>query len=239
MKTRSRLVASLSGGRTRLDCIRSCAPIHLRETRDGVYLIGGAAGPLGGDDLRLEIEVGSGATLVVRSAAASLALPGPGGFSRMTVDVRVAAGGTLRWLPEQVIAGGGCDHRIVNRLTLAWGATVVWRDELVLGRRREPPGRVSNRIDVTVAARPLLRNELGVGPGASGWDGPAVAGEAGAVGSLLLVAPGLTADAALLGPTAAILPLAGSAALASVLAADSVELRSVLERAERTLTGTC
>lgn len=239
MKTRSRLAASVSGGRTRLDCIRSCAPIHLRQTPDGVYLIGGAAGPLGGDDLRLEIEVGPGATLVVRSAAASIALPGPGGFSQVVVEARVAPGGTLRWLPEQVIAGGGCDHRIVNRLTLAPGSTLVWRDELVLGRRGEPPGRVSNRIDVTVAGRPLLRNELKMGPGVPAWNGPAVAGEAGAVGSLLVVAPGLTAHAALLGPWAAILPLAGSAALASALAADSVELRSILEGAERTLTGTC
>lgn len=236
VKTRSRLSVSLAGGRSRLDCIRSCAPIHLRETPAGVYLIGGAAGPLGGDDLLLEIEVEPGATVVIRSAAASLALPGPGGFSRVVVEARVAAGGTLRWLPEQVIAGAGCDHRIVNRLLLEPGATVVWRDELVLGRRGEAPGRVRNRIDVNIGGNPLLRNELRVGTEAPGWNGPAVAGFAGAVGSLLVVAPELAAQPVVLASTAAILPLAGPAALASALAGDSLELRALLEEAELILT---
>ncbi|MEX0790040.1 MAG: urease accessory protein UreD [Actinomycetota bacterium] len=235
MKTRSRIGASLATGRTRLDCIRSCAPIHLRETPDGVYLVGGAAGPLGGDDLLLEIEVEAGATLVVRSAAASLALPGSGGGpSTVTVDARVAAGGTLHWLPEPVIAGGGCDHRIFNRLALAPGANVVWRDELVLGRREEATGRVESRIDATIAGRPLLRNLLTVGPGSPGWDGPAVIGTAGAAGSLLVAGPRSPTGAfpaAALGSSASILPLAGRGALALALAQDSLELRALLDRA--------
>ncbi|CAN5864521.1 hypothetical protein BH23ACT12_BH23ACT12_14750 [soil metagenome] len=240
MKTRSRIGASLAGGHTRLDCIRSCAPIHLRQTPDGVYLVGGAAGPLGGDDLLLEIEVEAGATLVVRSAAASLALPGSRrGPSTITVDARVAPGATLHWLPEPVIAGGRCDHRIYNRLTLAPGASVVWRDELVLGRRDEEPGRVESRIDATVAGRPLLRNLLTVGPGTPGWDGPAVIGSAGAAGSLLVAGPKSPTGpfpATILGTTASILPLAGHGALASALAADSLELRELLDRAIELMT---
>jgi urease accessory protein len=240
VKTRSRIGASLAGGRTRLDCIRSAAPIHVRQTPDGVYLVGGAAGPLGGDDLLLEIEVASGATLVVRSAAASLALPGSRrGPSTVTVHARVAPGGTLYWLPEPVIAGGGCDHRIFNRIDLAPGATVVWRDELVLGRGDEEPGRMESRIDATIAGRPLLRNLLTVGPGTPGWDGPAVIGSAGAAGSMLAAGPGLPAGpfpVAALGGSASILALAGPGALACALAPDSLKLRELLDRALEMMT---
>ncbi len=240
MRSRSRIAASWSNGRTRLDCIRSCAPIHLRDTPDGVYLVGGAAGPLGGDDLLLEIEVESGATLVVRSAAASLALPGTGGASTVVINTRVAAGACLYWLPEPLIACLGCNHRILIRAVVEAGATVVWRDELILGRRGEMPGGVSNRIDVTLAGRPLIRNELRVGPGAPGWDGPAVAGKAAAIGSLIVISPELAHEPAppvRLGPTAGILPLQGPAALATAAAADGRELRAVLETAQHLLAG--
>ena len=47
-----------------------------RQTGPGlVHLVGGAAGPLGGDDLRLDIEVGPDAVLCVLTVAASVALP--------------------------------------------------------------------------------------------------------------------------------------------------------------------
>lgn len=239
MKTASRIGASLSGGRNRLDCIRSCAPIHLRETPDGVYLVGGAAGPLGGDDLLLEIDVEPGATLVVRSAAASIALPGNReGPSTVTVNARVGTGGTLHWLPEPVIAGGGCNHRIFNQLTLQPGAAVVWREELVLGRRDEKPGRVESRIDATAGGMPLLRNLLTVGPGTAGWDGPAVIGNAGAAGSLLVSGPHLPAGpfpAGALGASASILKLAGPGLLVSALGSDSLALRELLDRASELL----
>ena len=234
MKSRSRIAASAVAGDTRLDCIRSCAPIHLRRTPDAVYLVGGAAGPLGGDDLLLEIDVGAGATLVVRSAAASVALPGPG-ISSVTVYAHVAAGGCLHWLPEPVIAGARCNHRLINRVTLEPGARLLWRDELVLGRSGERPGDIRSRIDVTFGGRPLLRNELWVGPGMPAWDGPAIAGAAGAVGSLLMVSPKLAAEPLTFDAAAAILPLEGPAALAAAAAADGVRLRDILTSAEKML----
>lgn len=249
MKSRSRIGATFTDGHTRLSCLRSSAPISVRQTPDGVYLVGTAAGPLGGDDLLLEIEVEAGARLVVRSAAASLALPGNTGLpSTVTVQAHVGAGGSLWWLPEPVIAGGGCDHRIHNRVALDSGASVVWRDELILGRRGERPGRVNNRIDVTLGGAPLLRNELMVGAGAPGWDGPAVLGDAGAVGSLLVAGPEVTGDRGpgrpgepsgvmSLGAGAAILPLAGPGVLVEALGSDAIHLRALLDRALAHLGG--
>jgi urease accessory protein len=67
------LVAELGAdGSTRLPVQRSQAPLILRRTPEAVYLVGGAAGPLGGDVLELQIEVREGATLRLRTAAAAV-----------------------------------------------------------------------------------------------------------------------------------------------------------------------
>ncbi|WP_329109293.1 urease accessory protein UreD [Micromonospora sp. NBC_01699] len=208
-------------GRTRLTELRGEAPLLLRRTvPDGepgevqVHLVGGAAGPLGGDRLRIEIEVGAGALLCVRTVAASLALPGAtGGQSRLDVAARVGAGGRLRWLPEPLIGAARCDHLSRSMVTLADGAALVWREELVCGRHGERVGDV--RIDTSVwyAGRTLLRNALAVGQGSPGWAGSAVLGGASVVGTLLRVEPewavsGVPA-AAPVGAYAARMPLAG------------------------------
>jgi urease accessory protein len=239
VKAVSRIGVSLDGGRTRLDSLRSCAPMHLRQSAGCVYVVGGAAGPLGGDELLLEIDVEAGATLVVRSVSASLALPGDGAApSTVTVTASVGTGASLYWLPEPVIAGGGCNHRMISRVALEAGASVVWRDEVVLGRKGEPPGRIVSRMDATLEGHPLLRNELTMGGGEPGWDGPAVVGPAKAVGSLLISMPSMTAcpvPVTALGPRSAILPLAGPAVLVSALADDNLELRANLNRASALL----
>ncbi|MBF9132660.1 urease accessory protein UreD [Plantactinospora sp. S1510] len=198
MRAQARIVAVADPVRgTRLAAMRGEPPLLPRRTfpsdSEGevqLHLVGGAAGPLGGDDLRIEIEVGPDARLCVRSVAASLALPGPaGGQSRLHITARVAAGGRLRWLPEPLIGAAGCDHRTVTSIALAEGATLLWREELVCGRYAEPVGDVRIETTLRYGGRTLLRNDLAVGPRASGWSGPAVLDGARAVGSLLVVDP--------------------------------------------------
>lgn len=235
MRARARLAAEVdSRGRTRLVMLRSAAPLLLRPTPFGVYLVGGAAGPLGGDALTLEVEVGPGAAITVRTAAASVALPGPAGSSSsLTVDARVAENGAIRWLPEPAVAAAGCRHRLSVALSLAAGARALWRDELVLGRHGEEPGEYSSRMCLHVGGRPVMRQELVVGGAGSGWDGPAVTGGARALGSVVCVDPTWESSppaAAVLGPTAAVLPLAGPAAQVVALAPDAITLRRLLDR---------
>jgi urease accessory protein len=83
VKAVARLVAVAdAAGRTRLSLLRGEPPLLPRRTGvrpDGavvVHLVGGAAGPLGGDHLALDVEVRPGAVLEIRSVAATLALPG-------------------------------------------------------------------------------------------------------------------------------------------------------------------
>jgi urease accessory protein len=232
MKARAELVAGRdAGGVTRLLCLRSEAPLILRDTPGGVYLVGGAAGPLGGDDLTLRIVVRRGASLVIRSSAASVALPGPAA-STVRIAVVVEEGGRLDWLPEPTVAAGRCIHEVEVSILVEKGAALSWREEVLLGRYGEAPGSLRSRINVAYDSRPLLRHELRIGPGTPGWDGPAVAAGRKALGSVLVVDPSWAEHpvvAHAFAATAAVMPLAGPAALITALADGAACLRSLLE----------
>jgi urease accessory protein len=239
MQATARLVAQAGpDGRTALAACRSAPPLVLRRTGTGgpiaeVHLVGGAAGPLGGDRLRLEIEVGPGAWLILRTVAASVALPGPAGaWSRFDVRARVAAGGGLAWLPEPLVVVGGCRHRMSARVEVADAGQLTWRDELVWGRYEEPGGDVVSSLTVSYAGRELLAHELALGPSAPGWDGPAVLAGARAAGSVLLAGHqrlpsgdvcAITHDSP--GGTSAVLRLAGAGVLVTAVAPDALTLR--------------
>ncbi|NSC20349.1 urease accessory protein UreD, partial [Streptomyces albus subsp. chlorinus] len=180
-------------------------------------------------------RVEPGAALRVDGSAATLALPGRTAEpAHYDVRLEVGEGGLLHWLPEPLISVRGSELRQRLRVDLAPGARLVLRDEQVLGRAGETSGRLSTRLTVFRAGRPLLDQQLDFGPGAPGWDGPAVLGGHRAVGQLLVVDPGFEdapAESRLLGGTAALTPLAGPAVLVSAVAADALRLRRVLEGA--------
>jgi urease accessory protein len=246
--TGNRLRASASieavagpGGATRLPVLASQAPLVLRRTPDSVYLVGGAAGPLGGDSLALRIAVGAGAFLRVRTAAAAIALPGLDGLeSVLRVSVTVAGGGRLEYLPEPVVVTAGARHATLVSVALADGASLVLRDEIVLGRHGEAGGSARTVLQVSYAGSPLLRQSLSV----AGTDpvslGPAVLSGHRAVGNLLLAGPpsgtppstarpgGSSAAPQADGPAVAVMPLAGPGVMVTALANDAVTLRKRL-----------
>lgn len=189
MHARAALAVELVDGRSRCTEVRSDPPLTLRETPTGVHLVASGAGPVGGDDLSLAVRVGPGATLDLRSVAASMVHPGPSGLpSHLAIEVDVGAGGSLVWTPQPAILVRGCDHHVTTRLRLGRGASVVWREELVLGRHDEVSGSVLQRLKVEGPCGPLLRADLGLGPRWPGSLGPAGTGPAArAVGTLLLV----------------------------------------------------
>ncbi len=241
----ARLVTGLAGdGRaSRVYGLRSEAPLTLRpvypkgseplvQRERGaarVALAAGAAGPLGGDDFQLDVEVGEGSTLVLNEIAAMLVLPGArGGRSRMRITVKVDAGATFVWLPEPVIAARGCDHEHAISVRLAAGARLVLREETLLGRHREPPGNLCTTLRVEYAGIPLYHQQLSFGPDAGGWGSAAVSGDNHAVGSVIAVDP-KWADAA---PAenayhagAVLVPLPGPGVAVSAAAPDSLRLR--------------
>jgi urease accessory protein len=228
-------VASIVAGRdasgvTRLPVLRSQVPLVLRATPDAVYLVGGAAGPLGGDDLSLTVEVREGATLRLRTAAASVALPGGGNAeSVLRITATVGRGGRLEFLPEPVIVADGATHRIHTRVSLAEGACLLLREELILGRYGERGGCCATRLHVDLAGSPLLRHELSIDGTDESILGPAILAGNRAAGSVLRVEPGWARPPASCAPGAAVMPLAGPAVLISALAPDAHTLRQCLD----------
>ncbi|WP_328564347.1 urease accessory protein UreD [Streptomyces coelicoflavus] len=238
--------------RTRISVLRSGWPLMLRTTSPlaatpvttwacrtadaaRVHLAAGAAGPLGGDRLRLEVRVGPGSALVLGEIAPTLLLPGTyGGHSLLDVRIHVGAGAALAWLPELVIAARGCRHATDTRIVLEPGARLVLREEVLFGRHGEPCGEYRQRVRVETGRGPLYDQELAAGPAAPGWDGPAVAAGRAAAGTLLVVDPAPAGDdaaGAFRDPDTALMELGGGGKLLSSLAPDTATLRRRLDDA--------
>lgn len=170
------------------ETLRSDPPLLLRPTPTGLYLQGGAAGPLGGDRLRLDVHVTAGTLLTVRSVAATIVLPGQGPSS-LQLSVRVDEGGHLDWQPEPLVSVVGSRHHQRVDIELASGATLRWKDRLVLGRSGESPGLLDTGIRVVQDGATLHHQHLRLGDPAdkASWRNAAVIGDGRVVTSELVV----------------------------------------------------
>lgn len=263
MRASARIAAEARpDGRTRFTTLAGQAPLLLRQTdtcedlpteadeapsssgRSAalVHLVGGAAGPLGGDALHYDIDVGPGAHVDVRSVAASIALPGIAETeSTLDLAVRVADGASLSWSPEPLIVASRARHRTTARIELAENGRLLWREETVLGRHGEQPGSVTTRLRVQRKGKALLDHTLAAGPHYPGSLGAAVTSGDSAIGMILIVDPswehGPATDRIALTPrddedgAVSVMPLSGPAVLISALASDGLALRRLLDAA--------
>ncbi|MCY0917129.1 urease accessory protein UreD [Streptomyces sp. NBC_01426] len=242
LRATARIGAVADGrGGTALPLLAGEGPLALRRVRGEaaeaeVMLVGAMSAPLGGDHLTVEATAGPGARLGLRSAAATLALPGRGGEpARYDVRLTLAEEARVRWLPEPLVSVRGSDLRVTTRVELAPTARLLLREEQVLGRSGEVPGLLRSRLTVDRAGRPLLDQEVACGPGApGGWDGPAGLAGHRALGQLLVVDPRFAQAppaAAVLGEFAVATALPGPAVLVTALAPDALRLRELLDAA--------
>ncbi|MFH9574705.1 urease accessory protein UreD [Streptomyces sp. NPDC017454] len=246
VRARASIVARGDGqGGTALPVLEGEGPLAVRRTRGGgaearVMLVGAMSGPLGGDHFSVDAEAAPGARLRVGSAAATLALPGQDkAGARYDVRLTVGDDAALHWLPEQLISAHGSELCVTTRADLAATGRLLLREEQVLGRSGEEPGRLTSRLTVRIAGRCVLDQELACGPGApGGWDGPAGLAGHRAVGQLVVVRPEFAAEppkARTLAQGAAVMPLAGPAALVTAVAPDGLRLRRLLDEASAAL----
>ncbi|HWU10778.1 MAG TPA: urease accessory protein UreD [Streptomyces sp.] len=245
----ARITAAARNGVTTLPVLDGDGPFELRRLRSRgtearVCVVGAMSAPLGGDRLRIEAAVQQGAELHVTSAAATLALRGPTQeHATYGVHLTIAEHAELRWLPKPLICAAGSNLRQTWTVDLAPTARLVLREEQMLGRTGEPPGHVATRLTVRRDGRVLLDQEAEYGPGAPGWDGPAVLAGHRATGQILIIDPAFEnrpAAARLHGDTAqagqaVLTPLAGPAALVTAVAPDGLQLRRLLDTAQSAL----
>ncbi|MGE0307487.1 MAG: urease accessory protein UreD [Acidimicrobiia bacterium] len=153
-------------------------------------MIGTAAGPVGGDHLTLDVQVRAQSQLTVRSVAASMVFPGPSKLpSRTEVNIDVGPGATLTWQPEATVLVRGCDHIADTTITLASTASLVWREELILGRWGETSGSVQQKLRVTRGGQVLIHLGMRLGPRWPESFGPAGVADALVVASMVIAGP--------------------------------------------------
>ena len=108
-----------------LECTGGVAARRTEE--DTVHLISTAATPLGGDVIWVRIVVEPGARLRVRTAAATMVLPG-------TVTTESMACWELDLDPRPTIIAGESRHVTTTRLTLTETGRVRMREQVQIGR---------------------------------------------------------------------------------------------------------
>ena len=208
VRTEIRIVARAGA----LPRISATGGLSGRRTGPGtVHLIGTAATPLGGDELDISIVVEPGARLVLRSVAATIALPGRASpISTATWTVDVGAGGEVDIEPEPTVVAGGADHRTVTTVRMADDSRVRVAERVQIGRTGEDKGFWRGDLLADVGDLPLVRHRLELGADADTDDlisGPR------AVHSELRYPD--DRPAATFGTTAAVLPLAAGGSLST------------------------
>lgn len=141
--------------------------IAARLTGPGtVHLISAAATPVGGDDIRIRIVVEPGATLRLRTVAATLAMPGRDvAQSHACWDLDVA--GELDVDPQPTIVAAAARHINVTTVTLADTGRIAMRERVQIGRSGESEGFWSGTVHADVGGGPLLRHRVELGAGSA------------------------------------------------------------------------
>lgn len=125
-----------------------------------VALVAACASLLGGDDLRLDIDVGPMAHLELVEPAGTVAYDGGGRQAGWSVDIRVAGRGSLVWQAAPFVVAQGADVARASTIELDDAASMLLQETLVLGRSGETPGRLRSTLAASQAGQPLLVEDL-------------------------------------------------------------------------------
>lgn len=156
------LIVARPGQRPRIDCRGGIAG---RDTgSDTVHLISSAATPLGGDLIAVRIIVEPGARLRLRSAAATVALPGAKSLLSHACWTVEAAGAVDIDLEPTVVAADA-RHESEIRVALDGDALLRLRERVKIGRAGERDGYWSGLLHADASGAPLLRHRVDLGRG--------------------------------------------------------------------------
>jgi len=133
----SRLIISQVAERSVVTALRSHAPLKLLTPRNHghaawVFQSSLGGGFVGGDEVRLDVEVEPGATLFLSSQASSKVYRGA--RSRFTLEAKVAAGATLCCWPDPVVCFEGASLLQRQSFALRPEASLLWVDAWTAGR---------------------------------------------------------------------------------------------------------
>lgn len=135
-----------------------------RTDPDTVHLVSAAATPLGGDAIHIRVVVEPGARLRLRTAAATVTLPGPATVESHALWTLEVAG-HLDVDPQPTIVAANSRHFTTTRLELTAQGRIRLRERIQIGRSDEHQGFWSGTLHADVDASPLLRHRIELGSG--------------------------------------------------------------------------
>jgi urease accessory protein len=93
------------------------------------------SGIAGGDELDIAIDVTEGAHALLTTPGAGKWYRSGGAHAAQRLRIKVGAGGTAEWLPQETIVFDGAQAHIGNEVSLAADARYIGWEVLCLGRR--------------------------------------------------------------------------------------------------------
>jgi urease accessory protein len=110
------------------------APLGLPDPASVVSVLNPTGGVLGGDRLRVDIEVGQGAHACLTTPSATKVYRTAGEPAVQAVRLVVGPGATLEWVPDHTIPFAGSDFRQTIEADVADGGCLVLVDAFSAGR---------------------------------------------------------------------------------------------------------
>jgi len=230
-------------GATRLRNLRQSGSLKLVLPRTytphaEAILVNTAGGITGGDKFALDIDVEKSAELSVTTQAAERAYRAlTAEVGRVATHIKVGEGARLNWLPQELILFDRCALRRMLTIDLASTARLLMVEPVVFGRAAMPEMlrdvMFRDRIRINRSGAPLYIDGLDLnGDAAAHLSRAAIGGGAGAMASLVMVAPDAQSH---LAHVRAMLPTSAGASMLTDdvlvirhLAPDSFELRRSL-----------
>ncbi len=156
----------MQGGRTVLARRRHEGPLrtlrsfHPEGAPCHSYLIHPPGGIVGGDRLEIDIRVGDGAHALITTPAANKFYRSAGATARQVQELRVEAGATLEWLPQEQILFNAARVDSLTRVALGDGARFLGWEITALGRPASgdlfTDGALSGRFEIWREGLPVL-----------------------------------------------------------------------------------
>jgi urease accessory protein len=108
------------------------------------------SGIVGGDRLQIDVAVGCAAQALLTTPGAGKWYRSAGPIAEQVVSVKVGAGATAEWLPQESIVFSGAQARMCTTVELDPGARYIGVETLCLGRRAS--GEKFDRGNLRVAS---------------------------------------------------------------------------------------
>ncbi|MEP2781391.1 MAG: urease accessory protein UreD [Pseudoruegeria sp.] len=191
---------SMRGGRVCLDDLHQsgCAKVFLPQIHQPVpevVFLNTAGGITGGDRLNYTLNVGAGAQVTGTTQTAERAYKSCGGTGEISVNLSVADGARLDWLPQETILFDESNVSRRSEVQLHGSASVLMVETVILGRMAM--GEALNDLSF-FDARHVLRDGVPVfieplkitGETLRARSGAAMFGEATALSTIAFVAQG-------------------------------------------------